>query len=181
MSLQNAYQTLFAGSLYVLAFLTLCGLIRAIRGPRIADRVVAINMISTLVIAMICILAVVKGEGYLVDIALIYSLLGFLAVVVLCKVFMGIANQRKAMENEQKKPAESTACGDEQIATLHNKPAAQPKATAAAAEKTAVQEPAETAAGISYFHSAKASNWQQDKNKLDELLAAMQNSEKEEN
>lgn len=101
MILQNAYQILFSVSLYILAFLILCGLIRAIRGPRIADRIVAINMISTLVIAMICILAVLKGEGYLVDVALIYSLLGFLAVVVLCKVFIGIANQRKPSEEKE--------------------------------------------------------------------------------
>lgn len=101
MILQNAYQILFSVSLYVLAFLILCGLIRAIRGPRIADRIVAINMISTLIIAMICILAVQKGEGYLVDVALIYSLLGFLAVVVLCKVFIGIANQRKSSAEKE--------------------------------------------------------------------------------
>ena len=104
--LQNAYQTLFSISLYILAFLVLCGLIRAIRGPRIADRIVSINMISTLVIAMVCILAVQKGEGYLVDVALIYSLLGFLAVVVLCKVFMGIVSERKQKQAE-KAPAEA--------------------------------------------------------------------------
>ena len=91
-------------SLVILAVLSLLCLVRAIRGPRIADRIVSINMISTLTIAMICILAIRQNQGYLVDVALIYALIGFLAVVVLCKVYMGItleARERKQKEEEK--------------------------------------------------------------------------------
>ena len=42
-------------------------------------------------VAFTGILAAMLGEGYLVDVALIYALLCFLAVVVLCKVYMGVA------------------------------------------------------------------------------------------
>ena len=87
--------------LVVLALLTLACLIRSIIGPRIADRIVSINMISTISLAMIAVLTRVLGESYLADVALIYALLGFLAVVVLCKVFMGIALEKK--EQEEKK------------------------------------------------------------------------------
>lgn len=101
MQVSQAYQMLWTGALILLALLTLACLIRAIIGPRIADRIVSINMISTMVLAMIAILTLVLGEGYLADVAIIYALLGFLAVVVLCKVFMGIALEKKEQEEEK--------------------------------------------------------------------------------
>lgn len=104
MTVANAYDILFQSALVVLAVLTLLCLVRAIQGPRIADRIVSINMISTMTIAMICILAIRQNQGYLMDVALIYALIGFLAVVVLCKVYMGItleARERKQKEDEK--------------------------------------------------------------------------------
>lgn len=101
MQVTQAYQLLWTGALVVLALLTLACLIRSIIGPRIADRIVSINMISTISLAMIAVLTRVLGESYLADVALIYALLGFLAVVALCKVFMGIALEKK--EREEKK------------------------------------------------------------------------------
>ena len=101
MTVANAYDALFQSALVVLAGLTLLCLVRAIQGPRIADRIVSINMISTLTIAMIGILAIRQNQGYLMDVALIYALIGFLAVVVLCKVYMGIT-----LENREKKQKE---------------------------------------------------------------------------
>ncbi|MEG2314946.1 MAG: monovalent cation/H+ antiporter complex subunit F, partial [Clostridia bacterium] len=95
MTLEAAYHLLFTGFLICLSVLTLFCLFRAILGPRIADRVVSINMICTLTLCMICILALMQGEGYLVDVALIYALIGFLAVVVLCKVYMGVALEQR--------------------------------------------------------------------------------------
>ena len=95
MGMSEAYRAMYTVALVILSALTLCCLVRAIMGPRIADRVVAINMICTLTLCMICILAAMLGEGYLADVALIYALLGFLAVVVLCKVFVGVARARR--------------------------------------------------------------------------------------
>ena len=106
MTVSVAYDMLFRAVLVVLAALTLLCLVRAIRGPRIADRIVSINMISTLTIAMIGILAIRQNQGYLMDVALIYALIGFLAVVVLCKVFMGIIlEQREKKQKEGEKNA----------------------------------------------------------------------------
>ncbi len=104
MTVANAYEVLLHSALVVLAALTLLCLVRAIQGPRIADRIVSINMISTMTIAMIAILAIRQNQGYLVDVALIYALIGFLAVVVLCKVYMGItleAREQKQKEDEK--------------------------------------------------------------------------------
>lgn len=63
-------------------------MIRAIIGPSIADRIVAINMIGSLTITIIAILSVMLHEGYLLDVCLIYVLISFLAVVVLTNIFI---------------------------------------------------------------------------------------------
>ena len=93
-----AYETLFTVTLSILGVLLFPCLLRAIRGPRIADRVVGINMIGTIIIMMIAILSLMLEEGYLVDIAIIYAMLSFLAVVVLVKIYIGIYRSQKTEE-----------------------------------------------------------------------------------
>jgi multicomponent Na+:H+ antiporter subunit F len=102
-TLNQAYNILFTGAIIVLALMIFCCLIRAIIGPRIADRIVAINMIGTMTIMIIAILTIAMNEGYLIDVAIIYAMISFLAVVVLTKVFMGVYKEReeKLMIKEQ--------------------------------------------------------------------------------
>ena len=73
----------------VLALGTLACLVRAIRGPSTADRLVAVNMTGTQVIAMICIIAARSGEYGFTDVAIVYALFSFLAVAVLAKILTG--------------------------------------------------------------------------------------------
>lgn len=89
-SLNQAYQALYVGAIIILAVLIFCCLIRAVIGPRISDRIVAVNMIGTMTIMIIAILAIALKQGYLIDVAIIYAMISFLAVVVLTKVFMGV-------------------------------------------------------------------------------------------
>ena len=70
-------------------------LVRAIIGPKIADRIVSVNMMGTITIVIIAILTVLLDEGYLADICIIYAMISFLAVVVLTTIYMGIYNRRK--------------------------------------------------------------------------------------
>ena len=100
-ALEQAYEVLFIAALVILAVFLMLSLVRAIIGPRVADRIVAINMMGTQTLAIIAILAVMKQEGYLVDICLIYAMTSFLAVIVLCKVYMGVYRQRKEGKNEE--------------------------------------------------------------------------------
>lgn len=72
--------------LSAMCVLMLMGLIRAIKGPRFTDRIVAANMISTMAIAFIILLSVYLNESFLLDVDIIYALLGFLAVVVVTRV-----------------------------------------------------------------------------------------------
>jgi len=99
--LEQAYHIFFMVVLTVLAVMLMLCLVRAIVGPRIADRVVSVNMMGTMVIVMIAILALMLGEGYLVDICIIYAMISFLAVIVLTKVCMGVYLQKKDTEGNR--------------------------------------------------------------------------------
>lgn len=100
---------MFIGVLVILAVLILLCLLRAVVGPRIADRIVAVNMMGTMVIVMIAVLALMLGEGYLVDICIIYAMISFLAVIVLTKVYMGVYLEKKegSLAKEQTSVEES--------------------------------------------------------------------------
>ena len=74
---------LLVASALVLAVLILAVLVRAILGPRFTDRIIAVNVINTLVVALLVVLSVWMSEDFLVDVALIYALLSFLTVVCL--------------------------------------------------------------------------------------------------
>lgn len=100
--MSNIYEILYTVALVIIGLLVIACLIRAIRGPRIADRVIAVNMIGTLIVITICILSFVMSEGYLVDIAMIYTMLSFLAVVLLTKVYMGIYREKHRQEALEK-------------------------------------------------------------------------------
>lgn len=102
MELIQEYSALFYGILCVLALMLVLCLIRAVKGPRIADRLVAVNMMGTIVMVMIALLSVVKEQGYLMDICLIYAMISFLAVVVLTRIYTGVYRQRKAWEEKKK-------------------------------------------------------------------------------
>lgn len=103
MELVQQYEWIFYIILIVLALMLITCLIRAIIGPRIADRLVAVNMITTMVMAIVSILAIVMEEGYLVDICLIYAMISFLAVVVLTKVYTGVYLEAKDKQTKEQK------------------------------------------------------------------------------
>ena len=94
-TIEIMYRYLFVGSLIFLAILLILCLIRAIKGPQIADRIVAVNLMGTMIMVIIGILALLLKEGYLVDSCIIYAMISFLAVVVLTKVFMGIHKEHE--------------------------------------------------------------------------------------
>ena len=101
MDLVQRYEWIFYGILIVLALMLLLCLMRAIIGPRIADRLIAVNMTGTMVMVIISTLAVIMNEGYLVDICLIYAMISFLAVVVLTKVYTGVYLEAKSKKEKQ--------------------------------------------------------------------------------
>ena len=101
-NLQIAYKGMYWFALFVLAVMLFACLIRAVKGPRIADRIVAVNMMGTMVMVIIAVMALFLNESYLVDICLIYAMVSFLAVVVLAKVYIGIYEEKRKDEDKTK-------------------------------------------------------------------------------
>ncbi len=99
--LDQAYHLVLVAALVFLAVMMVLCLIRAIIGPRIADRIVSVNMMGTMVMVTIGILTVLLQEGYLADICIIYAMISFLAVIVLTKVYMGVYLQKKIKEEKE--------------------------------------------------------------------------------
>ena len=79
-------EKLLTGTLVILALLMLALMPRVVKGPRFTDRIVAINAINTMVTASICLLSRLHRAGYLLDVALIYALLGFTATTLLTRL-----------------------------------------------------------------------------------------------
>ena len=87
------------GAMCLLAVGIVLCLVRAVRGPRYTDRLVAMNLICTLVILIVCILSYLLEEPYLVDVAILYGLLNLLAVAVLSPV--AVEYHRKKEEQDK--------------------------------------------------------------------------------
>ncbi|MCR4903898.1 MAG: sodium:proton antiporter [Butyrivibrio sp.] len=85
-------------SIFIIAVLTLLCLLRAVLGPKLADRIMAINMIGTMTIAIIMLMAVLLGENTILDVALIYAVISFVAVIVLAQIYVGIFQEKKVTE-----------------------------------------------------------------------------------
>lgn len=83
--MEQSYTWLLWGLLLILGLGLVLALIRALRGPRVADRVIGINMLGTLSTACIAVLAVLLRQSWLLDVGLIYCLMSFLAVVILAR------------------------------------------------------------------------------------------------
>ena len=91
----------------VLAVLILAALVRAIMGPRFTDRIVAVNLIGTITIITMCLLSVYFNQAFLLDVAIVYALLSFIAIVVLTRLV--IVRRRVQMEKEQAEAAAASA------------------------------------------------------------------------
>ncbi len=62
-------------------------LIRAVKGPSIYDRILAVNMFGTKTVLMIAVLGFLMGRPEFLDIALAYALINFVGTIAVLKVF----------------------------------------------------------------------------------------------
>ena len=95
----SAYDILFTSVLAIFGVFMFICLFRAVIGPTTADRVISINMIGGIVIMLIILLSLMMNEGFLVDMAVIYALLSFLAVVILGRIYIFINKRREKEED----------------------------------------------------------------------------------
>ena len=76
--------------LIVLGIMAVFIFIRVVKGPRLLDRIMGVNMMGTVTICMLALVSILQNESYLIDICIIYAVISFLAVVVLSKIYMGV-------------------------------------------------------------------------------------------
>ena len=87
-TIDRAYQIMLWISTIILSLSAFSCLIRAIMGPRLTDRIVSINVICTKVVILIAILSCIFDKGGMLDIAIVYAMISFLAIVVLSKCYL---------------------------------------------------------------------------------------------
>jgi len=73
------------GLAVVLSLLIFVCLYRAYAGPTAADRVVAIDVISTKVAVLIVLIAILTEQQSFMDVALIYAMIGFITTIAVSK------------------------------------------------------------------------------------------------
>ena len=61
-------------------------LVRALLGPTVYDRILAVNMIGTKTVLLIAVYAFISDRTDILDIALIYALINFLGIVAVLKL-----------------------------------------------------------------------------------------------
>ena len=61
-------------------------LLRALLGPTVYDRILAVNMFGTKTVLLIAVFAFLSGRTDILDIALVYALINFIGVVAVLKL-----------------------------------------------------------------------------------------------
>jgi len=67
----------------------LFALIRFIKGPTTSDRVVALDTLSAMLIAVLVLLAFVFERYIYIDVSLIYAVLGFIGIITIARYLEG--------------------------------------------------------------------------------------------
>jgi len=71
---------LIAATLAILVVMIMAT-IRAVKGPTLYDRVLAVNMFGTKTVLLISLLGFVMGRPEFLDIAIVYALINFISVI----------------------------------------------------------------------------------------------------
>jgi multicomponent Na+:H+ antiporter subunit F len=71
--------------IWILLFTAFIALYRAVFGPTTFDKIVAVNVIGTKTVVVLVLIGYVYSRPYFFDIALLYALLNFIAVIAITK------------------------------------------------------------------------------------------------
>ncbi len=61
------------------------GIYRLVKGPTVVDRVIALDLLTLIAIALITMIALVTSRFIYIDVALVYGLLSFLSVLAVAR------------------------------------------------------------------------------------------------
>ena len=90
---------------YVVTIATLVtmglALIRAVLGPSVYDRVLAVNMMGTKTVLLLSVIAFLYGRPDFLDLALAYALINFIGVLAVLEFFRVLSLRRRAEQIEE--------------------------------------------------------------------------------
>ncbi len=72
-----------AGIVLLFAFFLI--LIRAVKGPTVFDRILAINALGTKTVVLVAVIGFISERADFLDIALLYALMNFIATIAVLK------------------------------------------------------------------------------------------------
>lgn len=75
-------------SLAALALAMFLTLYRVVRGPKLGDRVLALDMLTSIAIGFMAVFAILSGHSLYIDIAIALGLVGFLATIAFARFIM---------------------------------------------------------------------------------------------
>ncbi|MCX7725315.1 MAG: MrpF/PhaF family protein [Chitinispirillaceae bacterium] len=67
-------------------------IIKIFIGPKITDRLIALSVISSLILAMLVLLGIQDGKSLYLDVALVYDIFGFLGIFAISRIIKGKNN-----------------------------------------------------------------------------------------
>ncbi len=70
-------------------------LVRAVLGPSVYDRVLAVNMFGTKTVLLLSVIAFLYGRPDFLDLALAYALINFIGVLAVLEFFRNRARDRR--------------------------------------------------------------------------------------
>ena len=78
---------MFAAATFAVIVAMLLALARALLGPTVYDRILAVNSFGIKTVVMIALLGFLMGRPAFLDIAIVYALINFIATVAVLKFF----------------------------------------------------------------------------------------------
>lgn len=105
---------MLAGAVVAIAVTMFLALVRALLGPSVYDRVLAVNMFGTKTVLLLAVFSFLAGRGDYLDLALAYALINFIGVLAVLEFF----SQRKrgkvpqVMDEGPQPPVSSPAPAD---------------------------------------------------------------------
>jgi multicomponent Na+:H+ antiporter subunit F len=92
---------LYSSTTALLLFIMFLTIIRALKGPTVYDRILAINAFGTLTVAAIAVLGFLAGRPEFLDIAMLYALINFIGTIAAVK-YTKFHNLGSPTSDEQK-------------------------------------------------------------------------------
>ena len=87
-------------ALVLLLISIVLALVRLIKGPDAADRIVALDLMSMLIVAFLATQSIYAGETSFLDVAIAYALIAFLGTVALARFLVRSAQQKTGNLNK---------------------------------------------------------------------------------